>query len=293
MRGPGSTSEIDYLVVGHVTQDRVERTLIQGGTVTYAALTARNLGLQVGVLTSAAYEPGLVDILHGIQIARLPAEETTRFVNLYHDGQREQRIEARAERLTPDLLEYLPSWRSARIVHLAPVADELAPELVEAFPGALLGVTPQGWMRSWDEQGVVHASPWRCAERVLARADVVIFSEQDVPEPGLIERYATFARLLVVTRGERGATVYRGGEARHFPAFKIRRQVDPTGAGDVFAAAFLVHYQATGDPHESADFANCVASFAVEKRQYRGVPSLAQIEERWRRGKRRKEAGPA
>lgn len=293
MRETGFTSEIDYLVIGHITQDRVDRTLVQGGTVTYAALTARNLGLRVGVLTSAAYEPGLVDLLHGVQVARLPAEETTRFVNLYHDGKREQRIEARAEPLGADVLEYLPAWRKARIVHLAPVADELAPELVGAFPDALLGVTPQGWMRSWNEHGVVRASPWRCAEQVLARADAVIFSEQDVPEPGLVERYAALARLLVVTRGERGATVYHGGDIRHFPAFKIRRQVDPTGAGDVFAAAFLVHYSATGDPHESADFANCVASFAVEKRHYRGVPSLERIEERWKRGKRRREAGPA
>jgi sugar/nucleoside kinase (ribokinase family) len=40
--------------------------------------------------------------------------------------------------------------------------------------------------------------------------------------------------------------------------------VDPTGAGDVFAAAFLVRYQETNDPLEAAAFAACAASCAVE-----------------------------
>jgi sugar/nucleoside kinase (ribokinase family) len=40
--------------------------------------------------------------------------------------------------------------------------------------------------------------------------------------------------------------------------------VDPTGAGDVFAAGFLVRYQETGDPLEAAAFGACAASCAVE-----------------------------
>jgi 1D-myo-inositol 3-kinase len=292
---------LDYLVIGHVTQDRVTvgahgraPSLVLGGTATYAALTARNLGRRVGVLTSAAFEPGLVDVLYGAQVARLPAEETTRFVNTYHKGAREQRIETRAEPLRAEQL--LPEWRAAPIVHLAPIAAELDPDLLEAFPDALLGVTPQGWMRAWDESGLIHTEPWAQAEAVLARADAVIFSEQDVPDPGLIDRYAGLARAsgtLIVTRGARGASVYCGGEWRHFAAFTPRRQVDPTGAGDVFAAAYLVHLKQTGDPYASAEVANCVASFAVEKRHYHGIPSPEQVAERWRHGKRRKQVGPA
>jgi sugar/nucleoside kinase (ribokinase family) len=287
----GPRSALEYLIVGHVTQDRVDSRVVLGGTATYAALTARNLGQRVGVLTSAAFEPGLVDVLHGVQVARLPAEETTRFVNSYADGLRQQHVEARAEPLHAGLL--LPDWRTAPIVHLAPIADELQPDLVDAFPRALLGVTPQGWMRAWDEQGLVRAVPWAGAERVLARADVTIFSEQDLPDPSWIDRYAALARLLVVTRGSRGASLFQQGAWQHRPAFQAKREADPTGAGDVFAAAFLIHLHQTGDPLESADFANCVASFAVERRHHGGVPTLEQVEERWHKGKRRKELGPA
>jgi len=297
-RGPrpkgAETADLDYLIIGHVTQDRVDGKLVLGGTTTYSGLIARNLGMRVGILTSAAFEPGLIDVLHGIQVARLPAEQTTRFVNTYHDGVREQRIEARAEPLGAEHL--LPGWRAAPIVHLAPLAAELEPDLVELFPDALLGVTPQGWMRAWDESGLIRAVPWARAEAVLTRADAVIFSEQDVPDPDLIDRYARLGRAsgaLIVTRGERGASVHREGEWRHFAAFRPRRQADPTGAGDVFAAAYLVHLKQTGDPYASADFANCVASFAIEKRHYHGIPSPEQVAERWRHGKRRKQVGPA
>lgn len=282
---------LDYLVVGHVTQDRVGKGYVLGGTATYAALTARNLGQRVGVLTSAAFEPGLVDVLQGIQVARVPAEATTRFVNTYRDKIREQHIEACAEPLQP--AQVLPEWRDTPVVHLAPIAQELPAEIVDAFPGTLLGVTPQGWMRAWDEDGLIRASAWAEAERVLTRAAVVVLSEHDVEHPSAIDRLAELARVLVVTRGERGSSVHYKGDWHHVAAFKSGRQVDPTGAGDVFAAAYLVHLRAHGNPFASAEFANCVASFAVEKRHHGAIPTLDKIAERWKAGQRRKEVGPA
>jgi sugar/nucleoside kinase (ribokinase family) len=45
--------------------------------------------------------------------------------------------------------------------------------------------------------------------------------------------------LLVVTRGEEGATAIRGGEQVSVPALRTAPVVDTTGAGDLFAAGFL------------------------------------------------------
>jgi sugar/nucleoside kinase (ribokinase family) len=83
--------------------------------------------------------------------------------------------------------------------------------------------------------------------------------------------------------------VYRKGETKlfHSPAFKSATEVDPTGAGDVFAGAFLWHlHQSGGDWKAAADWANCVASFVVEKRGVAGVPKLAEVEKRWQSGAR-------
>ena len=187
------------------------------------------------------YEPGLVDALHGILVARIPADFTTCFVNEYHDHTRRQTIESVAEKLTYE--QILPEWRNPPIVHLGPLCQEIDAGLVNRFGKSLVGVTPQGWMREWGEDGLVRAIEWPDAERVLPRADVVIISENDVADKSVIQDWAAKARMLVVTLGERGCHVYKQGEPApyHAPAFKSGAEVDPTGAGDVFAAAFLWH----------------------------------------------------
>lgn len=258
-----------------------------GGTATYASLTARNMGARVGVHTSAAYEPGLIDTLSGVLVARIPAEYTTCFVNDYSSGKREQHIESVAERLTYE--QILPEWRNAPIVHLGPLNQEFDANLVNRFPRSLIGVTPQGWMREWDASGLVRAVEWAEADRVLPKADVVVISEDDVADRSVIRDWAAKAKMLVVTLGERGCDVYRQGQPEpfHSAAFKSATEVDPTGAGDVFAAAFFWHlHQRSGNWREAADWANCVASFVVEKRGVAGVPKLADVEKRWRSGSR-------
>jgi len=61
--------------------------------------------------------------------------------------------------------------------------------------------------------------------------------------------------------------------------FPLRRlpAVDPTGAGDVFATAFLVRWLADRDPVAAAGFANVVASISVEAPGATGVPTTPRL----------------
>jgi sugar/nucleoside kinase (ribokinase family) len=269
----------EYLVIGHVTKDLTpEGNFGIGGTATYSALTADHLGLAVGVITSAEPSLSLFQQAPSIAVRTRPSAKTTTFENTYTDGRRRQRLGALAERLT---IEDLPSgWSSARIVHLGPVAQEVDYDLVRAFPHSLLGVTPQGWLRSWDVQGVVSPVEWGQPDRILDVADVVILSLEDVGgDWERVNGYARGARLLVVTLGEDGAVVYCRGERTLVPAYDIV-EVDSTGAGDVFAAAYLNRFFETRDALEAARFANCVASFSVEGVGPMSLPSREQIEQR-------------
>jgi sugar/nucleoside kinase (ribokinase family) len=70
-------------------------------------------------------------------------------------------------------------------------------------------------------------------------------------------------RIAVVTLAERGSVVFDGNRMAHVPAYKVNA-VDPTGAGDTYAAGFIHHYLRTADPFEAGLFGSAVASVMVE-----------------------------
>ncbi len=272
-----------FLAIGHVTKDLLSGAgYAVGGTVTYAAVTARNLGLPVAVLTSAPPDLNLSGVLQGTDLHVVPSPVATTFENVYRGERRLQYVHGVA---SPLMASHLPSaWKQASIVLLGPLVGELGMDWLDAFPSALVGVTPQGWMRQWDGSGRVTFRRWIDAERILSSVDVLVFSEEDVGrDKALIRHYAERAEIAAVTRGCLGATVFWNGTVGDFPAFRAR-VVDPTGAGDVFAAAFLVRLKETGDPSLAAPFANSAASLAIEGAGTTAIPSRDQVEERMLKG---------
>ncbi|MFN2269792.1 MAG: PfkB family carbohydrate kinase [Anaerolineae bacterium] len=273
----------DYLAIGHVTCDLVNGTYAVGGTVSYAARTARALGCRVGIVTSASPDLDLNDTLGDIMVARIPAATTTTFENIYTPAGRRQILHATAERLVPDMVPQ--DWRTTSagtIVHLGPVAQECDPALADVFgdrpSGAFIGLTPQGWMRRRDQAGHVSRCHWDGAESLLARADAVVLSEEDIAgDEILVSRYAAQTRLLVLTQGAAGCTVYTEGQSRHFSA-PAAREVDATGSGDIFAATFFVQLQRDLDPWAAARFANCVAAQSVARAGLDGTPTPEEAE---------------
>jgi len=288
--------QVDYLAIGHISIDIFDRRYVLGGTVSFAALTARQMGQTVGLLTSADFEPLIVDSLVGkdkvrepevpIRVIRDPTDSTTCYVNEYDEHGRTQFLLGRAADLLP--VHVPEEWKAAPVVHLAPLAQEIDPGLLSTFPGSLMVITPQGWMRGWDKEGKVFPVTWEYAEQAFARADAVIFSTDDVPVPALVAEYARLAKLMIVTENRRGCLVYEKGKAPwRSHAFRPAREIDPTGAGDVFAAAFAIRYRQTGNPRAAADFANAAASFVLEKRGAQAIPAAEAVADRIKRGKRR------
>jgi sugar/nucleoside kinase (ribokinase family) len=267
---------MDYLVIGHITQDLLpDGTLTPGGTVSYAARTARALGLRVGVVTSAANGLDLAVVFPGVEVYRVPAAGTTVFENRYTPAGRVQFLHRRATPLTADVVPRPPG--PVGVLHLGPVAAECDPALAEVIPADFLGLTPQGWMRRWDGYGRVFPGPWESAERLLPRADAVVVSEEDIGgDEALAARWAAQARVLAVTRGARGCSVYANGRVWHLPAFPAE-EVDPTGAGDIFAAVFFTRLWRGDGPVEAARLANCIAAVSVTRRGLAGTPTPEEV----------------
>ncbi len=265
---------IDYLVIGHISKDLTPDGPKMGGTASYAALTAKALGLRVGVVTSWGEELPLNDMID-IVIINQPAASSTTFENLYTPNGRQQIIRNIAHFLNAEAVPN--SWVNTPIVHLGPVAQEVSPTLTKHFSNTLICITPQGWFRTWDDKGRVYPTQWEGAEKVLKASDVTIISTEDVADDeDIIEEMAGNCPVFVVTEGYVGARVYWYGDVRRLNAPKVP-EVDPTGAGDIFAAAFFTQYHKTSDPWESARFANQLAAHSVTRSGLQSVPTQTEI----------------
>ena len=267
---------VDYLVIGHVAHDLTPEGWRLGGTAAYSALTAQALGLRVGIVTASGPETSLAQ-LNDIPFISLESPNSTTFENIYTPHGRVQYLRGQATRI--DFRHVPEVWRHAQIIHLGPIANEMDATLPEGFFPTLLGLTPQGWMRQWDSECRVSPSIWQGAEAALAQASAVVISREDVNgDDELIEQMAQHTRILAVTESAAGAVLYWNGDRRRFRAPEVT-EVDATGAGDVFAAAFFTRLLATRDPWEATRFATLIASCSVTRVGLEGIATPREIEE--------------
>lgn len=267
---------VDYLVIGHLTRDLVPGGERLGGTVTYAGLMARALGLRVGIITSWGADMP-IGPLSEIPIVNLPAEHTTTFENISTPEGRIQLLSNVAHNLNVNLIPEV--WLNSPLVHLGPVAQEVEPSLVRHFSNSFIGLTPQGWLRTWDQAGRVSACEWPEASFVLRNAGAAVISAADVEgDENRIEELASSCRVLAITEDGDGVRLFWNGDVRRFRA-PTMREVDSVGAGDIFAAAFFYRLYTTRDPWEAARFATHLASISVTRLGLAGIPTAEEIQE--------------
>jgi sugar/nucleoside kinase (ribokinase family) len=236
------------------------------------------MGYRVGIVTSAGPDLDVAQAFPFAEVVCHPSAATTVFENIYLNGVRKQIIHQRADVITCDQIP--PAWRHAPMIYLGTIDQEIDPTVFQCFPeSALIGVMPQGFFRRWDEQGHIFFSEWTPSEDTLRQISLLVISELDVPDPDkVVQDWGKLVDIVVVTHAERGASVHQIDELCHYPA-RPAQQIDPTGAGDVFTAAFLIRLSETGNPCMAAPFANVVASFSIEEPGVDGIPLRMQVED--------------
>jgi sugar/nucleoside kinase (ribokinase family) len=111
---------------------------------------------------------------------------------------------------------------------------------------------------------------------------VLVLSLEDIDQDlRRIEPWFDHLDLIVITEYHDGSTIYQREADGSIKQTKIpprpANEADPTGAGDVFATAFVIRLQETDDPIQAARFANITASYSVEHPGVQGIPSRAQV----------------
>ncbi|HMB86423.1 MAG TPA: PfkB family carbohydrate kinase, partial [Methylomirabilota bacterium] len=108
----------------------------------------------------------------------------------------------------------------------------------------------------------------------------LFLSKHDLPDAMRRSRdLLAYVPMIAVTAGWRGLSLLTRDAVEQVPGLP-RQEVDPTGAGDVFATAFLIAYNRDGNPWDAAAVAACCAAASVEGEGVAAIPDRATLEAR-------------
>jgi sugar/nucleoside kinase (ribokinase family) len=273
----------DLVTVGHFAIDQIFLPKIAalkptlGGSPTYVSLAARKLGAKVSVISKVGenFPSEYVEWLkaNGVDLSGLKHirdASTTRFLLKYEKQKRQLQLKSQAPLIYP---KDVSNSLQAKVIHVAPIANELSQDVIDKLRGltTVLSLDPQGFVRKFDEQGNVRLEKWENPQ-VLRQIDIYKSSLDEIKAvTGLsdfrravqkIREYGV--KIIVVTKGMKGATLFFDEEIYEIPACKSKVVQDVTGAGDGFIGAFLAEYVQGKDPVWCAYVGSAAASFIVE-----------------------------
>jgi sugar/nucleoside kinase (ribokinase family) len=203
----------------------------------------------------------------GLPVLWLNGSSTAAFSFHYSGDRRAMIVDAIGD---PWTVEDVRALGDVRWVHVGPLA-------ASDFPAETLAELARGRRVSFDGQGLVrpaqtgplklggapdpgvlrHVSILKLAEEearaLLGEADEPSLRSLGVPE-------------VLVTRGSRGSLVFADGRLTEIPAQPVDGPIDPTGAGDAFAAAYLAARSSGHAPAAAARRAGALVTGLLARR---------------------------
>lgn len=246
-----------------------------GGAMLYASLGCCLWGARAGCVslrgedypeTALAQLAGRGVLLDGVTPLHRPGVRTW----LLYEG-RVRRVVHRLgcpshEEVSPGPEHVPAAWRAARAFHLAPMPIAIQEQLARNLgaSGAHISIDPhepvtESTLSRWREL-LAHADAFFPSEDELRLADA-----QTDPRAALQRLASGRLRFIAYKRGMKGGLLYDAQENRfHEWSARTHGVVDPTGAGDAFAAGFLCAILAGRPVAEALERGVVGASFAIE-----------------------------
>jgi sugar/nucleoside kinase (ribokinase family) len=259
-------------VVGNLSRDLVDGGPPRaGGPPFWAARALRVLGTPSLVLTKCAPADRALLlrplVALGIPVLWLGGSSTAAFSIRYEGERRMMTVDGIGDPWSPRDVHRLGD---ARWVHVGALAQS-------DFPAETLAALAVGRRILFDGQGLVRPPRTGPLElhgdydpEVLRHVDVVKLAEEEarvlVGEPDAAALRALGVPEVIVTLGSRGSLVYADGRLERVAAQPVGGPVDPTGAGDAFAVAYLAARAGGHAPAPSARRAGALVTGLLARR---------------------------
>ncbi len=244
-------------VVGNLSLDHVEGGPPRpGGPPRYAARSLAALGVPslVRAKSAAGDRAQLVRPLEklGVPVEWRPGATTATYAFSYDGDVRAMEVRKLGSPWSPeDVAGIGADWVHVGALFRGEFPEETLAAL--AATGAQLSFDGQGLVRP-ARLGPLELEPESDAA-FLRHVSVLKLSEEEaLALAGSLEEgplHELGVPEVVVTLGSRGAIVVAGGTLVHVPAEPV--DADPTGAGDAFAAAYVVERSRGHEPREAAE----------------------------------------
>jgi sugar/nucleoside kinase (ribokinase family) len=271
---------MDITVCGNPTLDELvhERRVrtSPGGSALFVSSAANYLGANVGIIGNVGedYPSNVLSWLkhHGLNLRLLKRTKgpSTRFRIGYYQGSRRLWLLHSGQPVES-------TWKGGRVdgLHLGPVFNEVSESLVYSFrrKSRFISLDIQGLVRRVNRLGEVQVlrrnlgPTLRLCDMVKASIDEAT-SQTSSRDPSYVaDRFLAMGpKYAIITLGAKGSLLgIRNNGRLLIPAFPDKRIKDPTGAGDVYAGAWLSSYLGTKDPLWAAAVGSAFGSLASQR----------------------------
>ncbi len=269
------------LVVGSLAFDSIKtpngfKKKCLGGSANYfSVVSSRYTNVKTVGVVGQDYEDAHIDILQsrGVDVTGIERQDgqTFHWEGRYHEDFNEAQTLATHlnvfEKFNPKLAE---QHKNCDVVFLANIDPELQLKVLEQTnsPKIVAVDTMNFWIQTkYDD-----------LKKVLKKSNILFVNQAEAlmitRENNAVGAAITLSQFgpqtVVIKRGEYGALLYNRGEFFALPAFPIKNIVDPTGAGDSFAAGFMGYLLKNNldfDPRtlrRACAEGSLIASFTVE-----------------------------
>ncbi|MEM9955405.1 MAG: sugar kinase [Chloroflexota bacterium] len=224
---------------------------------------------------------------------QIMSDQTTgvAFVAYNADGSRNFVFSLGAGQYLPETLLEPSLFKDLRCLHLMGSTLALSEQALATGKKALQLAKSNGAKFSFDPNLRPELMPIEKAKVVFApfieAADVLIPTEDEllsltdsktVDNAIMLLMEANPARIIVITQGKAGCTIYHKDKIEQVTGFSVK-EVDPTGAGDCFDAGFLSGWLSGKSLYDSAYLANACGALAVTKQgPMAGAAKLAHVQ---------------
>ena len=272
------------IVVGTLAFDTIETPYgkverVIGGSAPFVSLAAKTKNIECAVVSVVGndFPKSYLNLLvsKGIDISEVQIEKDGKsffWSGKYHDNMNKRdTLETQVNVLANFNPKIPENFKNPDILVLGNLDPKVQLSIVSQFdkkPNFIMLDTMNFWMDHSLDNLI----------KIISKVDLICINDEEViqlsgcsnHDLGIKKILTMGPKYLIMKKGEYGATLYSDESEFFCPSFKVKKVVDPTGAGDSFAGAFAGYLaESKNYTFESISsaliYANAVASFCVEK----------------------------